>query len=170
MARKRIDPPQMLGGWEEVDGALRRIGDLEREIESAEAAMQAKIDADKADAAKSTKAARDEIASLEGQLSLYADLHRDELGKKKSRELNHGVIGYRKSTKAVLPRGESKLAEIIRRLREKGMTDCIISPSPRIDKETLKKYPPNDVIEVGANLEITDAFWYEVTRDELCDK
>ena len=167
MARKRIEPPEMLGGWDEVDGALRRIGDLQRGIERAEMDMQAVIDAAKADAATNTKPAREEIARLEGQLSLYADLHREELGKKKSRELNHGSIGYRKSTKALLPRAESKLLDIIRLLREKGMTDCIISPPPKIDKEALKKYPPNDVISVGANLEIKDTFWYEVTRDEL---
>jgi phage host-nuclease inhibitor protein Gam len=167
MTRKRIDPPKLLGGWDEVDGALRRIGDLQREIELEEAAMQESIDKAKNDAADRAKPAKDEITKLEAQLSLFADLHRDDLGKKKSRELNHGVVGYRKSTKAVLPRGESKLLEIIRRLREKGMTDCIISPSPKIDKDALKKYPPNDVVEVGASLEVTDTFWYEVTRDEL---
>lgn len=59
MARKRIDPPKLLGGWDEVDGALRRIGDLQREIELEEAAMQESIDKAKNDAADRAKPAKD---------------------------------------------------------------------------------------------------------------
>lgn len=167
MTRTRVDPPKTLPTWEAVDETLRKIGKLQRAAEAVEADMQDGIAQLKKIAADQAGPIKKGIEELGRQLAAFGDQHREELGKKKSRELNHGRIGYRKSTKAILPRGESKLTQIIRALRERGMTDCIISPPPKIDKEALKKYPANDVIAVGANLEVKDDFWYEVDREEV---
>ena len=167
MTRTRVEPPKALQSWEEADKALARIGDLQRAAEAAEAEMQEGINTWKKAAAEKVSPMKREIEELGRQLATFADAHRDEMGKKKSRELNHGKLGFRKSTKLILPRGESKIARMILALRDRGMTDCILVPPPRIDKDALKKYPPNDVVDVGASLEVTDDFWYEVDREEV---
>lgn len=166
MTRKKVSMPKPFDSWEEADEALREIGERQRAIEAAEHRMQESIDAAKERAGEETQADRLRIAELEQRLNAFADSRMEEFGKAKSRELTFGFIGYRKSTKLTLPRG-GKLEELMRRLRERKMSDCIINPAPKIDKEALKKYPPAEILEVGAGLEITDNFWYECKREEL---
>lgn len=170
MARKRVDAPVGLDNWEAADDALREIGSAQRAIEAAEHRMQETIDAAKERAASESAPYRERIAELEGRLNVFAEMHRDDMGAKKSRDMNYGMLGFRKSTKVVLPRGAAKVAEIIRKLREKGMGDCIVKPAEKIDKDALKKYPPNDIVAVGAGLDVQDTFWYEVDREKLMNE
>lgn len=169
MARKRVDAPVGLESWDAADEALREIGSAQRAIEKAEHRMQNAIDEAKEAAAAESAPYRERIAELESRLSVFAEVHRDELGNRKSRELNYGTLGYRKSTRLILPRAAAKMAELIKKLRSSGMGDCIIRPAERIDKEALKKYPPNDIIAVGAGLDVQDTFWYEVDREKIAE-
>lgn len=167
MARQKVEAPRPYASWDEADEGLRQIGEAQRAIEAEEHRMQEAIDSAKEDAAAASLPFRTLIRDAEQRLNAFAEANREELGKRKSRELNYGILGYRKSTKVVLPRGESKVMELIRRLRERGMGDCVTQPMPKVDKEALKKYPPNDIIEIGASLDVQDTFWYEVKREEL---
>ncbi len=129
--------------------------------------MQQKIDAAKAEAAEQCKAHIERKAHIEAQIAGFADGHRDELGDKKSKALYFGVIGYRKSSKIILPRAGAKLAEIIIRLRARGMHDCIVTKPESIDKDALKKYSEQEIADVGARLDTKDAFWYEVDKTKV---
>lgn len=169
MARKRMEAPVMLESWEAVDEALREIGCAQREIEAAEAEMQVAIENAKALAAEKCAPYKERIALLESRMTLFAETHREDLGNRKSKEMNHGMLGYRKSTRIILPRAAAKLAEIICKLKSKGMSDCVIQPAEKIDKEALKRYPPNDIVQAGAGLDIMDTFWYEVDREKVAD-
>lgn len=167
MARKRIESLVELKSWNDVDDSLRRIAELERKIEAANAAMQETIDAAKAETGDQVKPMAGEIKDLERQITLYSDAHREDMGKAKSKALNYGTVGYRKSTKVVLPRAAAKLVEMIRQLKAKGMSDCVVQPPETVSKEALAKYPPNDIFAVGAGLDVNDAFWYEVDKERV---
>lgn len=169
MARKRLNG-QPLQSWNDVSEALAAIGKLDRDIELQEIAMQQKIDAAKADAAKAAAPLQQEKARLETQIMIYADGTREELGEKKSKTLYFGTVGYRKSTKVILPRIPEKLAEIVIRLRARGMDSCIISKPDQVNKDELRKYDAQTIGAVGAKVEVKDAFWYEVDRDHLTEK
>ena len=86
---------------------------------------------------------------------------------KKTKTLNFGAVGFRKSTKIKLPKAPTKLAEIIQLLRSKGMDDCVKTPAPSVDKDALRKYPTQDIVAVGASIEVDDVFWYEPDREKL---
>lgn len=166
MARKKVEGPKPFDNWEEADEALRQIGEAQRAIEAAEHRMQEKIDAAKETAGIESLPHRTAISELEQRLDAFADTKREEFAKVKTREMNFGSVGYRKSTKLTLPRG-GKLAELMRKLQARHMGDCIITPPAKVDKEALKKYPPSEILAVGAGLEITDNFWYECKREEI---
>lgn len=167
MKRKRIEQPTPYNSWDEADEGLRNISDAQRAIERAEHDMQEAIDRAKEAAAAATAPFRQLIAEEEKRLSAYVEANREDMGQRKSKELNYGTVGYRKSTKVILPRGAAKVAEIIEKLRSLKMGDCVVQPAAKIDKEALKKYPPNDVIAAGAGLDVQDIFWYEVKREEI---
>ncbi|MDL2217404.1 host-nuclease inhibitor Gam family protein [Christensenellaceae bacterium OttesenSCG-928-M15] len=166
MARVKI-PEITLKSWDEVNLCLAEIGECQRAIEAAEADMQATIDDAKLTAGMAAEPYQNRVKALELQIKAYVDNNMDDLGKKKTKQLPFGKTGYRKSTKAVVPRGAAKVAAIVKKLREHNMTDCIVTKPPTINKDALKKYPANEILAVGANIKADDTFWYEVDRESL---
>lgn len=171
MARKRIeDNVPQLQSWDDVNITLAEIGEAERLIEAIEADMQAGIDNLKLGAEMDAAPHQRRITELGSQIKRFVDEHRDEMDGKKTKTLTFGSTGFRKSTKVILPRGAAKVAQIIRELKSRAMTDCVITPPEKVDKDALRKYPANEVIAVGANLQVEDTFWYEVDREQLAQK
>lgn len=169
MGRVRMPDEPALKNWEDVDMNLKEIGEYQFQMEQIEADMNQKISDLKLAAEIQAKPLKDSIKVLERQMKDYAEANRDALGSKKTKIVNFGKLGFRKSTKVKLPRAANKLLEVIKRLRSYGMTDCIIQPPEKINKDALKKYPEADILKVGATLDIEDAFWYEVDREKLAD-
>lgn len=84
----------------------------------------------------------------------------------KSVVLTFGEVGFRLSTSVSLPRAKEKLEEIIRRLKSRQMTDCIVVEE-KVNKEALKKYGEDTVNAVGATWKQSDVFGYEVNIAKL---
>lgn len=169
MARVRLPDQPALKSWDDVDLTMKEIGECELAVERVEADMNEKISDIKLAAEMEAKPHKERIKLLELQMKEFVEANRDNLGNKKTKEINFGKTGFRKSTKITLPRAAAKLAEVIRRIKEFGMTDCVVQPPEKIDKDNLKKYPENDILKVGATLTVEDTFWYEVDRDKLAD-
>ncbi|MDQ7789927.1 MAG: host-nuclease inhibitor Gam family protein [Eubacteriales bacterium] len=169
MPRVRMEGP-MLKSWDEVNLNLKEIGECELAVEKIEAALNEKISDLKLEATDKAKSHQQRIKKLELELKEFVETHRDDLGNKKTKVLDFGKLGFRKSTKIKLPRAANKLAEIINKLKVFGMTDCVVQPPAKVDKDSLKKYPVNEIVRVGANVEVDDVFWYEWDRERLQDQ
>lgn len=168
MARKRIeDEAPAFTSWDDVDQALAIIGDNLRSIEAIEAKMQENIDNEKTAAELQARAFIENNARLERQIKLFAEDHREDMDGKKTKTLNFGSLGFRKSTKITLPKAGAKLAEMIRQLVERGMGDCVVQPPAKVDKDALRKYPTDDIVAVGGGVKIDDVFWYEPDRERI---
>lgn len=168
MARKRVEEViAEFESWDDVNQALGTIGDNQRMVEGFEAEMQEKIDAAKAEAEAKSRIYLEGTKRLEAQICAFAETHRDDMDGTKSKTLNFGSVGFRKSTRITLPKAPAKLAEIVRQLLERGMSDCVKQAEPKIDKGILGKYPPADIIAVGAGVKVLDTFWYEPDREKL---
>ena len=109
---------------------------------------------------------RSRLAKLEREIKSFVTDHRDEMGKTKSMVLTFGEVGFRLSTSVSLPRANEKLEEIIRRLKSRQMTDCIVVEE-KVSKEALKKYGEDTVNAVGATWKQSDVFGYEVNIAKL---
>ena len=89
-------------------------------------------------------------------------------------EMQKQVLGAQKvaeqeskpSTSVSLPRAKEKLEEIIRRLKSRQMTDCIVVEE-KVSKEALKKYGEDTVNAVGATWKQGDVFGYELNIARL---
>ena len=55
---------------------------------------------------------------------------------------------------------------MIAALRKRGMEDCI-SVKETVNKDILKQYDEQRILEVGGSLKVEDAFWYETKQAEL---
>ncbi len=148
---------------------MKEIAENLLKIEKIESDMNDKISDVKLEAKDAAEPFKDSIKALEKDMKLFVEEHKDDFGKKKTVTMDFGQVGFRKSTKISLPRAAEKVRTIISKLKELGMGDCVVAPPEKINKEVLKKYSPNMIVEAGAGIEIDDVFWYEPDREKLTD-
>ena len=166
MARKRVIDTPTLKTWEDVNDALRQIAEAQIAINDIESDMQKQVVGAQKAAEQQSKPYNDRIATLEREIKDFVTDHRDEMGKAKSKTLTFGEVGFRLSTAISLPRAKEKLEEIIRRLKARQMTDCIVIEE-KVSKEALKQYGEDTVNAVGATWKQKDVFGYEVNLARL---
>lgn len=166
MARKRVVEAPSLHSWEDVNDALRQIAEAQIALGEIQSDMQKQILGAQKVAEEQTKPLNDNVAKLEREIKSFVTDHRDEMGKTKSVVLTFGEVGFRLSTSVSLPRAKEKLEEIIRRLKSRQMTDCIVVEE-KVSKEALKKYGEDTVNAVGATWKQSDVFGYEVNIAKL---
>lgn len=166
MARKRIVEAPSLHSWEDVNDALRQIAEAQIALGEIQSDMQKQILGAQKVAEEQSKPLNDNVAKLEREIKSFVTDHRDEMGKTKSMVLTFGEVGFRLSTSVSLPRAKEKLEEIIRRLKSRQMTDCIVVEE-KVSKEALKKYGEDTVNAVGATWKQSDVFGYEVNIAKL---
>ena len=163
MARKRVTEPQ-LKNWEEGDACLKVMGDAENQISVITAEMNAAIAEAKKAAEEKAAQYKETIKQNEGKIKEFTTIRKEEL-KGKSRQLTFGTVGFRQSTKLLLPQDTG---EVILRLRENGMADCI-NVKETINKDTVKSYPEEEILKIGGYLQRSDSFWYETDKDTLAE-
>lgn len=166
MARKRVVEAPSLHSWEDVNDALRQIAEAQIALGEIQSDMQKQILGAQKVAEEQSKPLNDNVAKLEREIKSFVTDHRDEMGKTKSVVLTFGEVGFRLSTSVSLPRAKEKLVEIIRRLKSRQMTDCIVVEE-KVSKEALKKYGEDTVNAVGATWKQSDVFGYEVNIAKL---
>lgn len=166
MARKRVVEAPSLHSWEDVNDALRQIAEAQIALGEIQSDMQKQILGAQKVAEEQSKPLNDNVAKLEREIKGFVTDHRDEMGKTKSMVLTFGEVGFRLSTSVSLPRAKEKLEEIIRRLKSRQMTDCIVVEE-KVSKEALKKYGEDTVNAVGATWKQSDVFGYEVNIAKL---
>ena len=166
MARKRVVEAPSLHSWEDVNDALRQIAEAQIALGEIQSDMQKQILGAQKVAEEQSKPLNDNVAKLEREIKSFVTDHRDEIGKTKSMVLTFGEVGFRLSTSVSLPRAKEKLEEIIRRLKSRQMTDCIVVEE-KVSKEALKKYGEDTVNAVGATWKQSDVFGYEVNIAKL---
>lgn len=164
MARRKVTEAA-LRSWDEVNEALKKIGDAQDEIAAIEAEMNSKITEIKAEAKEKIKPYESEIKMKELMIQQYTSEHRDDL-KGKSFKLAFGTVGFRLSTKLVLPKD---LKTVIKNLQMNGMMDCL-NTKVTVNKDVLKTYAESEILNVGASLKKEDTFWYETEKETVQDK
>ncbi|PYG86713.1 phage host-nuclease inhibitor protein Gam [Ruminiclostridium sufflavum DSM 19573] len=165
MVRTRIKETPTFRSWEDVDNALREIAEAEIDLLDIEGEMNKQLQGVKLTAAQEAKPIQERIKVIGKDIKAFVEEHRGELDGK-TKTLNFGKTGFRKSTKVMLPKAKDKLAVIIKSLKARKMNDCILT-TETINKDVLKKYTEDEIIRVGATLKKEDTFWYETDREKL---
>ena len=49
------------------------------------------------------------------------------------------------------------------------MDECVVQPPPKIDKNALRKYKPDEIIAVGASIKTEETFGYEVDTTKISE-
>ncbi len=159
---KRIKPDKptivRITDWENADEHIRKIGDLQLEINQAEHTAKDKIDEAKADLAEKTKTLQEKIKLYARSLEVFAETNKDKFGKQKSKTLYFGTLGWRKSTSISI---KKTTLELIKKVFSKAKAKAYIRTKETVDKESLARLTEKQLAKVGARRKIKDAFFVE---------
>jgi len=158
--RVKSDKPILkpVPSWQHADEFVRRIGDLQSQIDKAESKSQERINKIKAELATKVKPLQDEIALCTRSLEVFAVKHDEDFGNAKSRKLDFGLIGWRKSTSI---RIKKNTLELIKQVFGKAKAAIYIRVKESVDKEALAKLTDEELASVGARRKPKDVFFVE---------
>ena len=162
MARRKVTAAPVLTDWAAVDSALRDIRECQHALTELGVDRDRRIDAVKDEYSKMALPLQNRIKKLEGDVKAYADAHRAEMTGK-SRTLNFGVVGYRISSKLVLP--AAKAAEAIAALKALGRKE-FVKTTETLDRAALSRQPAEFLEQIGAYIRQSDEFYYDVSGEE----
>lgn len=167
MARTRKTELCTLANLDDVNEALRSMGDYDRRIEAINADMQRRINEIKDECEAMARPLMEARAGLETQVGLYAKGRYGEFKSVRTKVLTFGEFGFRLSTSARCPSSPDSVAEVIAKLEARGMDDCIKVTPPSINKAVLRTYEEDAVKAVGCELVRKDVFFCAPRREEL---
>jgi len=140
-----------LASWEEVNNGLKRLGELEiskRELENKKTELisqiTAKFDADAAPLLL-------EMEQINGSILGFAEAHKDEFVKDRTKELSHGTISMRVSTAVKV----ISKAICLKALKGLGMLDFILVKEEP-NKEMLKTLDDIQLAKVACEKKVVD--------------
>lgn len=158
-----------LSTFAEADGALRALGQAQRELVELELAAQATIDAAKARLAEQRIGADAVVKSTIKLLTKFISAHQREIEERggKTVRLAFGRIGLRTAPAALkLEKGFCE-SDVIAWLRNKfpKSADAYIRVTERLDREELKLWDESELAEIGLRVEQEEIIVIEPADD-----
>lgn len=171
MNQKRIKVPQavaVIGTLAEADASLARLAELRRDLALIESSLNETIDNLKQMAAQESAPLMEQVIALESGLATYATYYKAELfHDRRSRELDHGIIGWRQSTE-IKPQPKWDWTMVLGRLKDLMMADGI-RQKEEVNREALREWPDERLTIVGARRIQKDTFFLELKQEEISE-
>ena len=160
--KKRIKPGKLdilpIKNWKEADGMLRSIGRMLGEIKTAERRASEKIGKIKAELTEAATPPNAAIKQYTRSLQAFSSAHKADLKVKRSRKLNFGIVGWRKSTSISIT---SETINLIKKVFSKKQVDTFVHCKETVDKEALSKLTDGQLVSLDAKRKVKDGFFIE---------
>jgi phage host-nuclease inhibitor protein Gam len=152
----------------DADRALREIAEIDRAVEAANHELNEDIDRMKEEVQETLLPLIERKEMLGAGLANFAEISKADLFKdRKSKELDFGTIGYRRSTSlAVMKKICSTWKEVLGKLRQYDFKEAIrVKEEP--DKEVMSEWPKERLDLVGVQRVEKDEFFYEIKQEKV---
>jgi phage host-nuclease inhibitor protein Gam len=158
MARvKKVIQSIAIADWQQADHYLKNIGDLQLEIEDAERTAKADIDQAKLNLSNRVNPLHEQIEVLVRSLEAFSAAHQEDFGDARSRKLDFGVLGWRKSTSISTKKTTlEKIKEVFGRKAAQ-----FLRLKEEVDKDAMAKLTDEQLKAVDARRDVKDAFFVE---------
>lgn len=151
--------------WNEVDSALRRMGEIDVKLKKLEGEMTLKINEIKAEYDLRAEGLKAERKGIDENITLFAESRKVEFAKVRSKDLTFGVVAYRVVTKVAL---KSKAATVAA-LKALGLVQYLrIIEEP--DKEAMSGLDATTLVKVGASLKTEDKLRIEPNIERIKER
>jgi phage host-nuclease inhibitor protein Gam len=143
--------------WNDVDLALKEIGECDIAIAKIEGDMTLKINEIKETAKPLVAPHAAKKEQLEKLVTLFCEGNKAEFAEKRSKQFNFGEVGYRLVKSVPLPRIKEKIAAIIKSLKAYGYGDCVVTEET-INKDMVAELPDEALVRLGLKRSVKDSF------------
>ena len=143
--------------WDEVDVALKRMGEIDIQTSKIVGEATLKINEIKEKAKPKIAGLDSERKHLEKIITLFCESKKDEFAKKRSREFNFGTVGFRTVKNVSIPRDKAKLAALIKSLKAYGFNECIIYEE-KPNKDKIAELADESIVKLGLKRTVKDSF------------
>ena len=152
-----------------ANAAMAEIAGIKRSIAEVESAMNESIDHAKAEAEIKAIPLQTRLASIEGGLLAFAEHNKSDLFKtKRSRELDFGSLGYRRS-KEIKPKPKTTWKMVLGAIKQFKFK-AALRTTESVNKEELHTWPDERLETVGCRRVEKDTFWYEIDEAKIAEK
>ncbi|BBO74701.1 hypothetical protein DSCW_21180 [Desulfosarcina widdelii] len=152
-----------------ANAAMAEIAVTKRGIADLENYMNDRIDRIKAETEVEAAPLQARLASIEGGLLAFAEHNKAELFKtKRSRELDFGSLGYRRS-KELKPKTKTTWKMVLGRIKEMGFA-MALRVKETVNREELHTWTDERLDLIGCRRVEKDQFWYEIDEKKIADK
>ena len=152
-----------------ANAAMAQIAVIKRSIAELEGTMNDSIDRIKAEAEMVAMPLQAKLASIEGGLLAFAEHNKGDLFKtKRSRDLDFGTLGYRRS-KEIKPKPKTTWKMVLASIKEFKFKSAIRTKES-VNKEELHSWPDERLDVIGCRRMNKDSFWYEIDEQKVSDK
>lgn len=166
MARRKVVIEDEVRDLTEADELLKRLGEIETVLTANDTRMTERIAQVKLQFVAYAQPYMQERKQLEMRLCLYAKAHPEIFGAARSRRLNNGVIGFRRSSKIKLL---VTVQEAIENIRKLGLAKLLLKEQPKLDKVKLAQQPADVLATVGAEIRGKDTFFVTINQERVED-
>jgi len=165
--RVKVDASILLSipSWDHADQYVRHVGELKTKIAAAEQNATKQMEGIKAALAKTVKPLQEEIYLVSKSLGDFCEAHKGEFVKARSKKLNHGTVGWRKSTFITVTKKTLGLIKDV--FGRKAAAYIHVKETP--DKEALAKLTDEELAGVSARRRVTDDFFVEPDLTEAAN-
>jgi len=152
-------------GWQDADVLIDKLRRHQTHIATATAAAQEDIAEKQQALADLCQPHHDDIKRIVKSIEAFCTHSRDDFEGKKSRQVNHGVVGWRYSESISV---SDETVDLIRAVYKKKAADYLhVKESP--NKEALDALTDADLAAVKARRNCKDTFFVEPTAVEAID-
>jgi phage host-nuclease inhibitor protein Gam len=146
-----------LNDWNEVDSALKQLGECDIRLAHIEGEATKKINEIKELAKKEADGIIETRKHVEKMITLFAENHKADFSKKRSKELNFGTVGYRLVKSVSIPRDKEKLTALLKSLKAYGFGECI-KYEEKPDKDKIAELSDESIVKLGLKRSVKDSF------------
>jgi len=144
--------------WFEADKLVREMGDCQLRIAAAEKRAKEAIDKIKAELAKQVAPEHEHIDLLTKSLEAFAVNRQGEFGGRRSRQLDFGLFGWRKSSSVSV---QKTTLDLIKQVFSSQKAKQLIRIKESVDKDALARLTDEELAGIGARRVHRDVFFVE---------
>jgi len=152
--------------WQHADQIIKEIGEIQNTIEAAQNQATADINIVKSDLEGRVEQLAGRSHLLVKSLEEFALAHTKDFGEQRSRKLDFGTLGWRKST--VIQIAATTL-EFIKMIFSPAKQKTVLHIKETVDKESLAKLTDDELTSIKARRKVKDAFFVEPLLTKVAD-
>ncbi len=152
----------MFNSWDEIDNALRRIGEIQIALDRIKGEMNIAINEAKARAESASAPLLKEKKELEKAITDFCESHKDEFLGKRRKTLNFGIIAYRVTTRIVI----RSVKATVKAMETLGLLEYLrVEKKP--DREKMLELDDATLARVGATRKVEDKLRIEPALEKI---